>query len=1493
MKKNRLYVGIILVLYAVLQNSFSAYSQVWTFSGITQERVVGQVPTTARQGFQNINALRINMLGVGTTSGVTSSLTFNGFSFSFTGTNSSDISNASIYFSSTANPNNSNVLYGQSNVIGNLISFSGNQNFTNLGNYFFWVTVNINQDAIVGNSIQLEGLSITINGVSYDISTTTLTGTTTISANSPLSGIYTVDATNSTSGNNFTTIANMVSSINTNGIGENGATFIFKDGQTFNVGNPGTTMNFVTNPSDNKKVLFTRSNDGTIPPIILGTDGGATEDALLGFVGWSNVTINGLNFNTTGSTPFSYGVFFRSTGQRSCNNNVVANCLFDFSGRKNLEAPGNNFPNAIYFNARETTSNLCVANNNTIYNNTIIGMPRAISIRGNTNNISTRNTENSIFNNYITDVTATGIQMEFVGTAKIYNNIIENISINGFISGDGDGFVGIRAEGLFSDSYIYNNIIRNISNTFTTTNSVRLSAMSLGQRNNSFLYVFNNIITNIQLPNVSNVDTYTSRFINLADNGSFPSGFYRFFNNSFVNDSRVSFAVVFSNGVHSNNSLEFRNNIFIVNTITGSVSSVIGVLYGTKFGNTNMLSSNSRNNIYFSNNNNFTFYRSGNPVPTSTTTGFNTFAQYRASRIGEQTSQFSNLNFININSLQLDNSNPGTGTILGSAITIPGIGFQNDILNIDINGYLRNPSMPTIGANELLTVVSGITVEGQSGMNFITDRLGNRQINAIVSPSNATYQNLVWSASPSNIATISGTGVLQALGIADGVVTVRATATDGSKVFGEATITVTGQVLVSNISLTGANITSYQGTSQMTATVAPANASNKNVSWMVDNTSLATISGTGELKAVGGANGVVMVSAMSLDAASVVGAAMVTVSGQIIATSVSISAPEYVLTTFGSNLQFTETVLPANAENKSVSWSVSNTSVATISGTGLLSALGNGVVTVTAMTQDGSMLSDSKVVTLSGQTRVSSISLSVNEGINVLTVKGATLTLTPTVLPADAAIKAVTWSVNAQTVATISGAGVLQSLSDGVVTVTATATDGSGVVGSLPLTITGQVLVSTIVAQGQGAVSSISTRGGSLQINATVLPSNASFRAITWSVSDISIATISGTGLLKALADGVVTVTASATDASGVVGRTTIQITNQVAVSSIVVSPSTGSIATKGGVLALSAEVLPANASNNNFTWSVSNNLIATISGTGILVARADGVVTVTATALDGSGVRGTSVVTVTNQVLVTNIVIQPQGGQNTISTQGGTIQFSAVVSPGNASVRSVSWSVSDAALASVSGSGLVEALGDGVVTVTASALDASGISRAFVITITNQVLVSLISISGANGATSISEKAGTLQLEFVVSPANASDKTLNITVSDTNVVSFNENTGLITAKANGVVTITAVAADASGVSNTIVIEVTNQESATVNTGNLKGVSVYPVPNSGTFFVKTPATGTLSIFNSQGVVVYSKAVSSGENKVEGLHSGIFTVLVSSSEGSASFKIVVE
>lgn len=158
---------------------------------------------------------------------------------------------------------------------------------------------------------------------------------------------------------------------------------------------------------------------------------------------------------------------------------------------------------------------------------------------------------------------------------------------------------------------------------------------------------------------------------------------------------------------------------------------------------------------------------------------------------------------------------------------------------------------------------------------------------------------------------------------------------------------------------------------------------------------------------------------------------------------------------------------------------------------------------------------------------------------------GAQKQLSANVLPSTAGNKEVTWSVSDASIAVISESGLLTPVSNGSVTVTATAKDGSGIKGQRLISISGKspsVFVSSIAITGINIID-----GKPQQLTLAVLPADAGNKTVTWAVSS-SIATISSDGLLTPKLNGTVIVTATANDGSGKVGQLQLTISGVTAV---------------------------------------------------------------------------------------------------------------------------------------------------------------------------------------------------------------------------------------------------------------------------------------------------------------------------------------------------------
>ena len=358
---------------------------------------------------------------------------------------------------------------------------------------------------------------------------------------------------------------------------------------------------------------------------------------------------------------------------------------------------------------------------------------------------------------------------------------------------------------------------------------------------------------------------------------------------------------------------------------------------------------------------------------------------------------------------------------------------------------------------------------------------------------------------------------------------------------------------------------------------------------------------------------------------------------------------------------------------------------------------------------------------------VTSIVVSGAGGSSNITTDNGTLQLTAAVSPTTATNKAVTWSVvNGTGQASVNSTGLVTAITSGTVTARATANDGSGIFGTLVITITNQTIpVTGITVTGAGGSSQITSDNGTLQLTAAVSPTTATNKAVTWSVvNGTGQASINATGLVTAITGGTVTARATANDGSGVYGELILTITiSFIPVSNISVAGEGGttSIAIDDGTLQLIASVSPSNATDKTVIWSlVSGIRHAEINTQGVLTAFSNGKVTVRATAKDGSAVFGQTEITISKQIIrVSDIKIKLTSKSSLITSVEGTLTLEAIISPIEATIQSVTWSIINiSGQATVNEKGLVTALAEGTVIARATANDGSGVFGEFEINI-------------------------------------------------------------------------------------------------------------------------------------------------------------------------------
>lgn len=142
-----------------------------------------------------------------------------------------------------------------------------------------------------------------------------------------------------------------------------------------------------------------------------------------------------------------------------------------------------------------------------------------------------------------------------------------------------------------------------------------------------------------------------------------------------------------------------------------------------------------------------------------------------------------------------------------------------------------------------------------------------------------------------------------------------------------------------------------------------------------------------------------------------------------------------------------------------------------------------------------------------------------------------------------------------------------------------------------------------------------------------------------------------------------------------------------------------------GSTVQLTATVSPSNATNKTVSWSTSNASVATVSSSGLVSGVATGSATITATTQDG-GYTATTTMTVVANNAPSKITLSRY---SVLFRVGSTIQLTATVSPSTAS-KTITWTTSNAAVATVSSTGLVRAVGRGKADIKAASASAPAI---------------------------------------------------------------------------------------------------------------------------------------------------------------------------------------
>ena len=353
------------------------------------------------------------------------------------------------------------------------------------------------------------------------------------------------------------------------------------------------------------------------------------------------------------------------------------------------------------------------------------------------------------------------------------------------------------------------------------------------------------------------------------------------------------------------------------------------------------------------------------------------------------------------------------------------------------------------------------------------------------------------------------------------------------------------------------------------------------------------------------------------------------------------------------------TVQPSDATVRSVSWTSSDESVATVSG-GTVMAVKAGTAIITVTTADGGFTATCAVtVTEDEPATVPVTGVSLDKD-SLSLEEGETAALTATVSPADATNKELTWTSSDESVATVSG-GTVTAVKAGTAVITVTTTDG-GFTAACAVTVTEKAPATvpvTGVSLNKTALSL--TVGGSAALTATVIPNNAANRNVTWTSDKPGVAAVSADGTVSAVSAGTAVVTVTTED-GGFTAVCTVTVTEPEPDIIAVTGVSLGDTSIElfvGESQSLTATVSPADATNKNVTWRSSDETVVTVSK-GTVTAQGAGTAAVTVITEDGGKTAECTVTVKEKPAVLSRLEVSGDEALETI--QGMPVDLSGLV---------------------------------------------------------------------------------------------------------------------------------------------------------------------------------------------------------------------------------------
>jgi len=327
-------------------------------------------------------------------------------------------------------------------------------------------------------------------------------------------------------------------------------------------------------------------------------------------------------------------------------------------------------------------------------------------------------------------------------------------------------------------------------------------------------------------------------------------------------------------------------------------------------------------------------------------------------------------------------------------------------------------------------------------------RYASLQLTATVFPDSVSTSTLGWYSVNPNVASVSDNGMVYANGVGETDIIVWADQVS------DTCHVIVSPIMVESITLNANHLSmALDETFTLTATITPDNAESKTLEWIIpENEVLLTheVNNNLNIGAVGEGN--VTITVRATDGSGVSATCEVFVSANTPVKSLTLS-PESMTLYVGNSQQLNAIITPQDAYTQDLRWMSSNSNVATVNGSGVVTAQGVGNAVITAITTDGSNLSATCAVTVTN-IPVESVTLNTSE---LQMNEGESAYLSANVQPYNAYDRSLTWTSSNPRVATVTSNGRVNAQAVGTTIITATTNDGTNISAACRVTVGNQI----------------------------------------------------------------------------------------------------------------------------------------------------------------------------------------------------------------------------------------------------------------------------------------------------------------------------------------------------------------------------------------------------------------------------------------------------